>query len=153
MLILAAAAAQAQTTWRGLRFGMSEAEAKQALPDLHPVEEPATEGGESAALTGPVDIGGCAGTAFVWFSDDRLSRVSIDVREVDDCGSTAPRHKYRHEVRDAFKEKYGKPAAVKTAFGGAPKVTVWRTDEQLIELRDVGDKLWTATYRPIPADF
>lgn len=138
--LLAAGVAPAQETWRGLRFGMSQDAASQALPPrLQTWNQP-------GILRYAVDLLGCKADAALSFPEDRLGSIRLAIDElVGDCKVST--------IYRALELRYGRPLSFKNS---SSIEAVWRHEGQAITLFAIiaprAGGVCTVTYEPIPAD-
>lgn len=142
----------AQETWRGLRFGMTEAEVKAAAPAarVERLESPGPGALPFAysmtAMKMPTTIEDVFGNARLLFDKrtHRLAAISI-ILEMDGM-ATRDRASAVKRILEALENKYGEPFRTEKEIMGP--AFAWRSKGQIIEFTTLGEDV-AIRYAPL----
>jgi hypothetical protein len=171
-----------QTTWGGLRFGMTEMEVRAAMGDrLETIVDPPGPESYIPFHVKSVVIGRASGVANLAFDIQKktLRAVGLDLSRTEkftgDAPEMGPRAAGYDDVSKSLLQKYGKPVDevgrcptmeevldyfIRDHFNRGPLGTIkcsrlWREPQQTIEMKVdvIGSALFlTVSYKPLPSE-
>jgi hypothetical protein len=171
MILTAAQIASAQTTWKGLRFGMSEAEVRKQYPAVF--EKKPIQNDEFALVARDQKLVGEPASAELFFDKDgKLDQISLDIEPLaDDIEATKAAGSSLAIIQMVNKqlvEKYGQAtsthgkcdlAAEDLISKAVPIFTcdsLWKSEGQTVNLLWVVKKMRISmlglVYKPLASD-
>jgi hypothetical protein len=172
LILMAAQVASAQTTWKGLRFGMSEADVRKEYSAS--LEKETTEDGEFQLSDANQELFGSRAMALFFFDrNGKLSQIELFMKDpfADKAGTGATGSSLAliSEMPKKLIEKYGVSVsqkgecdlAAEDIFENPPTKIftcdkLWRSDGQTIDMYwSVGNQrvaFFAITYKPLPSD-